>query len=69
MSIPGKTMKKLAEMDPARHTLARQMATYLNHLRGCAERGSLSDHATVLRAEEGVLEARLAGLSDIPKIA
>ena len=64
-----RAMAKLEKMDPARAILARQMSTYLNHLQGCAERDDLSQYATVIRAEEGVLEARLGGLRDIPRLA
>lgn len=53
-----------------RALLVRAMQTYINHAKGIAER-PVSDaavrhaHNTLVHAEEGVIEARLAGLPDL----
>ena len=57
-----KALRKLEQIDEQRATLARQMATYLNHLQGCMDRDLAPADSDILRSEERILEARLAGL-------
>jgi hypothetical protein len=62
MRMRKTSLDKLEKTHPERAALVRKMITYLNHLDGLAEDGTMDQHKVTIQLEEDILEAHLGRL-------